>query len=486
MSCVGAISQLVAVGHHEKYLVNSPNITFWRFRHMRHTNFALESCIQQWSGGSSGLGDKTSLRVNRQGDLVYWMYVNIQLPGLANVVNQHNSCYYGHEVVANEEEVCRWGAAADVVAANDGCNGTSQIPRYTNAVGQYAIRQAYVTVGGQTLDTVYADYLYMWEELSGKPGKKLGEMVGKAKTKSLAEHWSKFDRTLYVPLPFFFTMTSGTVLPLVSLQFHDVKVYCEFNSLQDCIVNYQACFDGAPTRTVIRPPLQNGRLAPIQKNDALSDIQPNDIKTSLEICYVYLDVDERAKFAEGAFEQLMTEVQCLETTATNQHQRIRLDFNHSIIELIWAVRKESSSNANDHFNYSGVTEPVTGANRDPITVCTLKLNNQKRFEAQEGRYFRLVQPYQHHTNIPEAFVYCYSFALHPEDVQPSGQCNFSRIDNATFECQLDPNLFRNNANLGGGPDGEDYSGQTVDVIIFARNWNVLRFKHGLGGKAFAN
>ena len=93
MSCVGAISQLVAKGHHEKYLVDSPNITFWRFRHMRHTNFALESCVQQWSGGSSGLGDKTSLRVNRQGDLVYWMYVNIQLPGIANVVNQHNSCY---------------------------------------------------------------------------------------------------------------------------------------------------------------------------------------------------------------------------------------------------------------------------------------------------------------------------------------------------------------------------------------------------------
>ena len=150
------------------------------------------------------------------------------------------------------------------------------------------------------------------------------------------------------------------------------------------------------------------------------------------------------------------------------------------------MRKEASALSNDWFNFSGVVEPVTGANQDPLLFATLKLNNQNRFMTSEGRYFRLVQPWQYHSCLPESFVYVYSFALHPEDVQPSGQCNFSRIDNATFEMKLDPNLFQNNANLGGGPNGCNYSGQSVDIIIFARNWNVLRFKHGLGGKAFAN
>jgi hypothetical protein len=233
MPGTGSLTQLIAVGQHETHIIDNPNITFWRFRHMRHTNFALESSEQQWSGGGHGLGDKVSLRINRQGDLIYHLYVRITLPGIANVVNETGNCYHGHEIVATEDDVCQWGAAADVVAATDGCNGATQIPRYTNAVGQYAIQEAYVTVGGQTLDTLYADYLYMWEELAGKPGKKLGEMIGKAKTKSLAEHWSKFERTLYVPLPFFFTMTSGTVLPLVSLQFHDIKVHVDFNTMEN-------------------------------------------------------------------------------------------------------------------------------------------------------------------------------------------------------------------------------------------------------------
>jgi len=232
--------------------------------------------------------------------------------------------------------------------------------------------------------------------------------------------------------------------------------------------------------------MQNGRLGGIKKGDAVADVTPSCITTALEVTYVYLDMTERAKFADDAFEQLITEVQALNVVATNPSQRIRLDFNHALIELIWAVRKESAKNANDHFNFSGVTEPVTGANRDPVVSACLKLNNQKRFDCQSGEYFRLVQPYQHHTNVPESFIYCYSFALHPEDVQPSGTCNFSRIDNATLELVLDPHLFRNNSNLGGGPDGADYSGQSVEVIVFARNWNVLRFKLGLGGKAFAN
>ena len=214
------------------------------------------------------LWEKRSHSASTAMALVYHMYVKITLPALANVVDDSTSCYNGFEVVANEDEVIVIGGSGDAVAATDGCNGTTQIPRYTNAVGQYAIRQAYVTVGGQTLDSVYADYLYMWEELSGKPGKKLGEMVGKAKTKSLAEHWSKFDRQLYVPLPFFFTMTSGTVLPLVSLQFHDVKVYCEFNPIEHIIVNYNACFDGVKTKTVVRED-PGGRLAPIKASSAL-------------------------------------------------------------------------------------------------------------------------------------------------------------------------------------------------------------------------
>ena len=480
-----AILQIVATGAQDHYTTFNPNITFFRYRSLRHTNFALESVEQQWSSGGRSMGEKVSLRLNRNGDLVYHMYVKITLPALANVVDDPSSCYHGHEVVANEDEVVVIGGSGDAVAATDGCNGRNTIPRYTNAVGHAAIKEASITIGGQTMDTLYSDYLYMWEELSGKPGKKLGEHIGKAKTTSLGEYWSKFQRTLYVPLPFFFTMTSGTVLPLVSLQFHDVKVNVTFNPIEHIIVNYNACFDGTKTKTVVREAPTGGRLAPITKSSNLTAVASSHVQTALEVTYVYLDTDERQKFAEGSFEQLIQQTQQLVYTTSQPNNRIRLDFNHCLVELIWSVRKSSVVSDKDHFNYSGVTEPITSGNRDPVKNVCLKLNNQNRFCCTPGEYFRLIQPLQHHTNVPESFVYCYSFALNPEDVQPSGSLNASRIDNITFEINLDPDLFKDNASVTSGPPGNAKE-ETVDIIIHARNVNVLRIKAGLGGTAFAN
>ena len=486
--------QLVAVGAQDAHLTGvgsgsaqiggGAQITFWRFKHMKHTNFALESTEQEWSSGSSGqLGERVSLRLNRNGDLVYHMYVKVTLPGLVNIVND-DGCYKGFEVVANEDEVVVIGGSGDAVAATDGCNGRSTLPRYTNAVGHAIIADASITIGGQTIDRLYSDYLYMWEELSGKPGKKLGEMVGKAKTTALAEYWSKFQRTLYIPLPFFFTMTSGTVLPLVSLQFHDVRVNVTFNSLEHIIVNYNACFDGTPTKTKVREPSKSGRLANITRNSSLVDVAASHVKTSLEVTYVYLDTAERAKFAEGSFEILIQQTQQMVHTTSQANNRIRLDFNHCLIQLLWAVRRRSNVVGKDHFNYSGEQEAVTSGNRDAVVSACLRLNNQVRF-SHEGSYFRLVQPYQHHTNVPESFIYTYSFGLNPEDHQPSGSCNFSRIDNVTLEVQLDPEIFKDNSSVTSGPVGAAAE-ESVEIILFARNYNVLRIQSGMAGLRFAN
>ena len=110
---------------------------------------------------------------------------------------------------------------------------------------------------------------------------------------------------------------------------------------------------------------------------------------------------------------------------------------------------------------------------------------QNRFCCTQGEYFRLIQPLQHHTNVPESFVYCYSFSLNPEDVQPSGSLNASRIDNVTLEINLDPDLFKENSTHTSGPPGNAKE-DTVDIIIYARNLNVLRVGGGLGGLAYSN
>jgi len=412
------------------------------------------------------------------------MYVVFRLPGIANLVNHQNSAHYGHVIVPHEEDVLSHGADWDAVASHDGHNGLHQVPRWCNSVGQYLIESASVTVGGQVIDTIFNDFMFIWEELCGKTGKRLAEMTLRTNSAELSQHWSMFDRCLYVPLPFFFTMTSGTVLPLVSLQFHDVKVYCEFNSVEKAICNYQAEFEGCPSKTVVRNKMAKGALCPIKSNHNLQEVNNGHVQTALEICYVYLDVDERSKFAEGSFEMLVNQVQVVKHVTNNAHNVIRLDFNHAVSELIWAVRKQSSKDVNDHFNFSGVLEPHTGANRDPVVSQALKLNNQLRFggSGTDPCWYRLVQPYQHHTNIPEQFIYCYSFALFPEDPQPTGTLNFSRIDNATLQLDLDPSLFSNNTQTG----GDDNSSHSVECVIIARNINILRIAHGLGGLAYAN
>jgi len=412
------------------------------------------------------------------------MYIQLRLPGLANINANPNSATCNHVIVGDDSDVLHHGGHTDAVAAHDGQNGLKQIPRWANAAGMHLIESASITIGGQVIDTIFNDFMFMWEELCGKTGKRLSEMVAKTSSPELSQHWSMFERTLFVPLPFFFTMTSGTVLPLVSLQFHDVKVYCEFNHVESAIVNHQAEFEGCCSKTVVRPRMANGALAPITSTTSTQEVNNSHVSTALEICYVYLDVDERAKFAEGSFEMLVTQVQLSRTVTTQASNNIRLDFNHAVIELLWAVRKQSSVDEKDHFNFSGVPEPITGSNQDPLVSASLRLNNQMRWGGNDVHptWYRLVQPYQHHTSIPEAFVYMYSFALFPEDSQPTGSLNFSRIDNATLQINLDPHLFKNNVSNG----GSDYSQHAVEIIVVARNFNVLRVQGGLGGLAYAN
>ena len=113
----------------------------------------------------------------------------------------------------------------------------------------------------------------------------------------------------------------------------------------------------------------------------------------------------------------------------------------------------------------------------------LKLNNTNRFESTEGRYFRLVEPWQYHTNIPRSPIYSYSFSMQPEDVQPSGSCNFSRIDNSKLDLSLDARLFIGPRNdLTVAPSTTDPTpNSSVTFLVYAINYNIVRFKFGLGG-----
>jgi hypothetical protein len=242
---------------------------------------------------------------------------------------------------------------------------------------------------------------------------------------------SKDKKKLYIPLQFFFNRNEGLALPLIALQYHEVKLHFVLRSYNE--------------------------LMSLSKDTKLPTT-PNSVK--LFVDYVYLDTDERRRFAQVSHEMLIEQVQftgdeVLNSTNGEGSKNISLNFNHPVKELIFAAVKSSLGESKNLFDYQ------------TLKSCTLMLNGHERFSKRSADYFKLVQPYQHHTRVPTKDIYVYSFALKPEEHQPSGTCNFSRIDNAQLKIDYE-------------------SSDTLNLKVFAVSYNVLRIMSGMGGLAFSN
>lgn len=223
-------------------------------------------------------------------------------------------------------------------------------------------------------------------------------------------------------------------MPLIALQYHEVKINLQFTPLSQLLVKTAQSGGSSGTVTV-----SGGSLG----------------YASLWVDYVYLDTDERRRFAQVSHEYLIEQLQFTGGESVSQNaNKIRLNFNHPVKELIWAVVSDVNTAANDNFNYTAMDNHGNIIN--PMVSGKLQLNGHDRFDERLGSYFNLVQPYQHHTNIPRSKgINVYSFGLKPEEHQPSGTCNFSRIDNATLNLTLQPGF-------GGGV-----------LNVYAPNYNVL-------------
>jgi len=273
------------------------------------------------------------------------------------------------------------------------------------------------------------------------------------------------ETTLYVPLEFWFCRHAGLALPLIALQYHEVKINVNF----------------ADVRNLVNISTDNTNVGDAAVDPALiSKLNAKGLVCcSLWVDYIYLDTEERRRFAQVAHEYLIEQLQFTgDESLTSTSNKIRMQFNHPVKELVWVVQNpafiDCKSIQNDPFNY---TDLACG---NPTAVAKIQLNGQDRFTEREGSYFNFVQPYQHHTNSPTLGVNVYSFALKPEDLQPSGSCNFSRIDNATLNLTLTPATFTSPAGDASGAVA------SVNCRIYATNYNVLRIMSGMGGLAYSN
>jgi hypothetical protein len=263
--------------------------------------------------------------------------------------------------------------------------------------------------------------MYIWNELSLPTGKKAGyeKMVG-------AEVDGSAAQTLYVPLEFWFCRNVGLALPLIALQYHEVKVNIDFETKENCLK-----YGNGPN---------------------------NDFTASLWVDYIFLDTDERRRFAQLSHEYLIEQLQFTgDESISGPNNRIKLNFNHPVKELVWIVQRDDvlgSDNSNEWTNYS-----TSGSSSNITEKAKLQLNGHDRFAERAGSYFNLVQPFQHHENVPSNVgINVYSFALKPEEHQPSGTLNLSRIDTAVLNLTT----------------SEVTATATAKVKVFAVNYNVLR------------
>ena len=451
--------QLVAYGAQDIYLTGNPQITFFKVVYRRHTNFSMEA-IEQTFNGSADFGKRVTCTVSRNGDLMHRVYLQVTVP----------------QVSVDATKTFRW----------------------LNHLGHVLIKYAEVEIGGQRIDKHYGDWLHIWNELSQEAGKKAGyanmignvpalttETLGADTTGSLVP-----EMDLYIPLEFWFCRNPGLALPLIALQYHEVKINIEFRAASDC------CAGDASGLSLAA--------------------------ASLFVDYIYLDTDERRRFAQVSHEYLIEQVQFTgDESVSSVSNKIKLNFNHPCKELIWVVQKDSvldssAAGGKQWFNYTDAedltpyignpTDPygdgllmvvpeaateadgaypsstgvstgkvVQWASKDtgfnPVFSAKLQLNGHDRFSERMSRYSNLVQPYQHHTNVPKTGINVYSFGLKPEEHQPSGTCNMSRIDNATLQLTL----------TAATVDSDD-----AKVRVYATNYNVLRIMSGMGGLAYSN
>ncbi len=293
-------------------------------------------------------------------------------------------------------------------------------------VGHNLIEEVSIEIGGQTIDKHYGDWLNIWNELTQSAEKENGYKVMVGNIDELTIPASSTDAaTLYVPLQFWFCRNPGLALPLIALQYHEVKFNITFASLATVS---SGSISGSPA-----------------------------LGASLYIDYIYLDTDERRQFAQVQHEYLIEQLQYTGAETVNAGSvKSKLALNHPCKELVWVV--QPSGNAPADYDNSGA---------QTVTDAKLQLNGQDRFSTREGAYFNLVQPYQHHTRIPATGIYVYSFALNPEQHQPSGTVNMSRIDNATLQLTA-------------------AAGANASLRVYAVNYNVLRVMAGMGGLAYSN
>ena len=454
MPAGGGLLQLVAVGKQDMFLTGNPQISFFKMVYRRHTNFATES-QPMYFDGTPNFGQRVTCLIPRRGDLLGRVYLDVTLPQIYDTSGNRLS--------------------------------------YTNAIGHALIQEITFEVGEQEIDRQTGEWMEIWTQLTTPPGQRaaLNEMIGRIEPYNVVDLHPGINPTggqqsdglhLLIPLQFYFCRNPGLYLPLLALQYSPVRINITLRPLQ------QLFWVPPPTPYPTDQPWMPACSTQVSCTTPI-------VNMMLWGDYVYLDVEERRKFVSASHEYIIEQVQYTppySITAQQTTATIPVEFNHPIKEFIFVAQRDAMSQRNEWFNYSnlGIGEvtptlvsPYVNSNApagrlDLISLARLQLDGYDRFVDRIPQYFRLEQPYEHHTTTPvSSFLYNYSFALRPEDAQPTGTMNASRIDSIVWQIQM-------NAALSNPLIPAWQQRGNCHIVVYAHNYNVFRVINGFGGLLF--
>lgn len=413
---------MAAYGAQDKYVTGNPQITFFVAVYRRYTNFSIIQTPQLFNGDIN-FGKKVYCQLERIGDLVNQMFLKIKLPSLED---------YTYKTSDDNQVDFYW----------------------VNSVGHALIKVIEIEIGGNLIDRQYGVWMEIWSELTIPVNKRDGffNMIGKSY--NTINYDNNKELLLYVPLQFWFCKNIGLSLPLIALQSQEVRINLTIRNFNELIIS------------------SNGTN--ISSSPNKEDL--NIISGNLEVDYIFLEEDERKIFTKNNLQYLITQTQVFAKSLDNNNNKEQIDFNfnHLISEIIWVLQNSSVLNlypygGNEWFNFSSKSYKNGEVNgSDPMLEGKFIIEGNDLTEEKDYKYYRTVVPFQRHTSIPNNFIYAYSFSLHPEEFQPSGTCNFSRIDSSILEVKLSEDL------------------EKPIIQIFATNYNILNISEGMGGVEYSN
>lgn len=442
--------QLIYVGEQNIYVTQNPEITFFKTIYKRHTNFAIDT-VREYFTTKIGYGQQVKCKLSKNGDLLNKLGIYIKLSNLNQQAKSCEPCENNNNCLCTCPK-CLFGTEENNI-----------IYGYCNAIGHVLLDWIEIWIGGKIIDKHYGEWLEIWTELTQTSEKRLGyyEMIGKKDPLSYTVDSFNEEMEIFVPFNFWFCRNIGLSLPVLALIYQDVDIIIKIREFDQCWVSN---IPGVP-----RPKAT--------------------IDGYLFADYIYLSMDERHNFYQESHIYLIEQLQRNENNHSDFNSgnlNVDLYFNHLVKEMIWFVQRQdvigppdgvwpedcSYPKGNDHFNYTTARIPRLSKLTETFDSARLLLSGTDRTYEWPAWYYRLYQNYYYHTRIPTAnYLYVLSFGYSPEEHQPTGELNFSVVDNARLIIKL----------LNKCREREPYP---VHSRIYATNYNILLITGGMGATLF--